>query len=184
MNNVLYAKYTMTLYDLMKQDPFFLDFMELDTEEHTTKFKEIFKAKWSMYEIGGETPQQFKIFLTQDFKLHKDYYIEKINMYEKDFNLTDGVVSTITSSNENKKTGSVANKETQYGLPNKETSNRYPTSKTDMENTRDLEESDTYNQSIKGQLPTYEIKERAMATIRNIYEEFADRFKECFILLF
>ena len=184
MNNLLYAKYTILLYDLLQEEPTFLDFMELDTNEHTEKFKKIFIAKWSMYEIGGETSQQFKIFLKQDFDLHKDYYIEKINMYEKDFNLADGVISTISSSNANTKTGSVSNNETQYGLPNKETSNRYPTSKSDSNNTRNLLENDTFSQTIKGQLPTYEIKERALATIRNIYEEFAERFKDCFVLLY
>lgn len=184
MNNLLYAKYTMLLYDLLQDDPTFLDFMQLDTNQHTEKFHKIFAAKWGMHEIGGETPEQFKIFLQQDFELHRDYYIEKINMYEKEFNLTDGVVSTITSSNENTKSGSVQNQETQYGLPNKDTSNRYPTSKSDMHNSRDLTENDSFSQTIKGQLPTYEIKERALATIRNIYDEFAERFKECFILLY
>lgn len=184
MNNLLYAKYTITLYDLLELEPTFLDFMQLDCEEHTNKFKEIFSSKWGMYEIGGETPQQFKIFLLQDFKLHKDYYIEKINMYEKDFKLTEGVVSTLNSQNTNNKTGNVSTNETQYGLPNKETSNRYPTSKSENSNTRNLLENDNFTQTIKGQLPTYEIKERALATIRNIYEEFAERFKECFILLY
>lgn len=252
MNNLLYAKYTILLYDLLQQDPTFLNFMELDTEEHTTRFLQIFQAKWGMYEIGGETPEQFKIFLEQDFNLHKQYYIDKLNMYEKDFKLEEGIISTIetnreTNFNGNKSKTNVAESETksqgtatgtnnetvsntitedntsgtnetQYGLPNKETSNRYPTSKTESETNEDKSmtqtstkgdtssntinntdnfsqnvtdtETDTNNETMldsktfKGQMPTYEIKEKAMASICNIYEEFADRFKECFILLF
>ena len=159
MNNLLYAKYTITLYDLLQDDPTFLDFLQLDTEDHTTKFKNIFKARWAMYEIGGETPQQFKIFVEQEFELHKQYYIDKLNMYEKDFKLEDGIISSIETDrtstfvgskektnnveSENTTTGSASgsktdtfNKrysnddtsvtnETQYGLPNKETSNRF-----------------------------------------------------------
>ena len=154
----MYAKYTTTLYDALIDDPTLLDVFVMDTEEHTDTFKRIFTAYWNIHEIGGETISIFKRFLENKFIVSSPYYIEMINAYETKINMLDGAKSR--------------NVRTLIDLPRKNvTANKeYPTTK---------EYIDT-----DGGINVIELKNEYLNHIRNLYEDFAKSFKECFILLY
>lgn len=239
-----YAVNTMTLHDVINQYPNFLDFISLKTTEQTTKFKEIFSARWDIYELGGETVALSKRFLTNKFNCYKDYYQELIDDYENKINYLNGIVSSETltyldsgSGSENNSgnkslTENIDDTETNainaannssannginkdlIDLPNKQTANNYISKKDNTSETKQSSETQTYNQtkgddyeravseasqdaktyqdtksgnksvSRTGDVNILEQKIKYQKYLRNVYLEFADKFKDCFCMLF
>lgn len=191
MNNH-YAQYTQVFLDVMEDNPTFLDDLQLDTNEHTQKFKNALLSKWGIYEIGGETLPQFKLFLKQKFDLWKDYFIEMINAYETKINMLDGNLETITETfnKETNGTGSqnVDNEHSYIDLPNKQTTKEYISNKNKNNGTSDSSYSDneetTREITRKGRINVIELKRDYMKLIKNVYRDFVDKFEPCFITLF
>ena len=187
-----YAKYTMQLRDVLKLYPTILDNLHFDTEEDTNKFISMFKSKWAIYEIGGETIDEFQTFIENVFNEYKDYYEEMLRAYKTEINMLDGIKTNITfvdTKNEETELHTEGDSENkQYGLPNKTTSTDYMTSK-DRVNTSGNEQysgTTTRNNTINrsGGVNVIELKREYMNLIRNLYSEFADKFQKCFITLY
>lgn len=103
----LYTRFTMTLHDILREDPNFLDILVLSTDERTTKLKNMFIAKRDIYEVSGETEKVAKLYITNKFNMYKDYYEELITAYETKIEMLDGKLTSIEiedtlSSTENK----------------------------------------------------------------------------------
>ena len=180
MNNYLYTKFSITLHDLLIEEPTLLDFMVLDTEEHTNKFKEMFIAYWNIYEICAETTESFKIILANTFVVHRDKYIELINAYETRINMLDGVV--ITEINNENRIDNSNDLKTNYDLPRSTTATRdIPTYKTTLNNSN--ESTYTSSNTTKGG-NQIELKNAYLKQIRNIYAEFVNEFSNCFLHIF
>ena len=62
-----YSYSSITLRDAIVQEPILLDEFVLETTDQTNMFKEIFRAKWDLYDIGGETIEIFKAFICDMF---------------------------------------------------------------------------------------------------------------------
>lgn len=164
MNNYLYTKYSITLHDLLLQEPDLLNFMILDTSAHTQEFIQMFIAYWDIYEICAETVESFKIILANTFAVHKNKYIELINAYETKINMLDGVVITEIDNDTR----------VNYELP------RSATNKIDVPNSKNTNDK---TRTTKGG-NVIELKKEYLKQIRNIYAEFANEFSDCFLHIF
>lgn len=160
-----YARYTIVFNNLLELEPNFIwEDLQLDTTEHTQRFKDMFIARWGQYEIGGETVPQFKEFVRQKFNEYYHYYIEKINAYDTEIDMLDGIVDTVEEDTLS-----------QYiDLPNKQTSKEYITNKN--KNNRQI--------TRKGGVNVIDLKRNYLRLIQDVYREFVDKFDTCFIQMF
>lgn len=169
-----YAKYTEIFDDYLKRFPNTLkDIIKLDTEEKSNKLIEMIYNKWYNYEVGGETPYEFEMFLKGVFNKYKDYYSELLNAYETSINWIDGITESEDFENNTIGENDINR------LPNKIVSNpnNYLTERTNDET---ISRS---TRTIKGGKTQASLKVEYMEQIRNIYDEFADKFGVCFISL-
>ena len=199
MNN-MYSYSTMTLYDVLIEDPTLLDDLQFETELQTSLFKQAFISRYNLYDIGGETIPLFKLMIKGKFDLNKNYYQQLINEYAKTINYEDGYKEIETINEENDSTGTsnqdsegiTANKRTFYDLPYKQTNERYATNETFDDNTSNVNTQGRYssndNKNITktrtGNVNVLEQKIKYMKFIRDIYRDFVEEFRECFSLIY
>lgn len=196
MNNMLYSYSSITLLDALKEDETLLDGFILSNEEQTINFKETFKSMYNLYDIGGETIGLFKLMIENRFNLKKRYYQDLLNEYNKEIDYLDGYVENetlIDSSTDNGTSSSSSNtndNDTIYDLPYKQTENMYATKKntgdrnSTLQNTSENTKSKNVTRNKKGSVNVLEQKIKYLKYIRNIYEEFAKEFKDCFVLVY
>lgn len=97
-NKYLYTRFTKTLHDILNDTPTFLDDLVLSTDDRTQKFKNMFIAKWDLYEVSGETENVAHLYIKNKFNMYKDYYEELLDAYEEKINMLDGKATEITIS--------------------------------------------------------------------------------------
>ena len=196
----MYAKYTQTFHDFLKDNPAFLDdVITFEDVERKEKLKIALTTEFNLYEIGGETDEMFKIMFEDTFKQWKDYYNERITAYEKQYDYTTGnkrrtmkssFIGTEGTQNGNENSDS---KNTEIELPNKQVSESYegyPNAITKDENSINSHREYNNETRLSDQVVTVfddeflDLKNKYLAQLRNIYLEFAKKFKECFILIY
>ncbi len=187
---------TMTLHDALIADNTLLDFISLSTQAQTDKFKEIFSARWDIYEIGGETIPLAKRFFANKFNIKKDYYQELIDDYENKIDYLDGIISnegvSYTESNDGSQSKNrMGTENTDFiDLPNKQTTSNYISKKNNtnesISEAQSYEDSKAGNKIItrSGDVNILEQKKEYQNYLRNVYLEFAEEFKDCFVLLY
>ena len=188
-----YAKFTKVYADVLRDNPDILDNFTLDTTEHTSRFKEVFNAKYALLEISLETVDLFKEAIDNRFIIKKDYYIELINAYETRINMLDGLVTTKSGESESSESNSstftpgVKSQSTNYDLPRSTASQEHASNKTiseilegedTTEGSRSLENE--YGETTKS-ANAIDQKKKYMKMLRNVYEEFAREFYPCFL---
>ena len=166
-----YAKYTMTFKEFLQDDinlAWFESSIVMSDTDRTQRIQTAIKSMWDAYEISGETIGEFKMFLLDTFTLHKDYYEDMITNYDKEFDYTTGIVRTSETDA----------KDIHVELPNKK-----------------IDENDIYkypNDANKGNTVItnrdnslfLRMKREYLRQIRNLYNEFAMKFTDCFIHIF
>lgn len=167
-----YSYSSITLRDAIVQEPTLLDEFVLETTDQTNMFKEIFRAKWDLYDIGGETIEIFKAFIDNRFALKKEYYQQLLNEYYTDFNYLDGRY-TQTEYHESANTDS-----TSFDLPRKTGATGTATTKENVNG------SIGWVRTFKGDVDVLDLKARYLKYIRNVYEDFANEFKDCFSMIY
>lgn len=196
----MYAKYTQTFHDFLLDNPSFLgDIINLSTTERTEKLINALTTEYNLYEIGGETDDMFKIMFTDVFKQWKDYYEERITAYDKQYDYTLGnrrrtvKTSSINTEGTQDSNGSSNNKHTEIELPNKQVTSSYegyPNAIDKDESSDEAHREYNTDTSLSDEVTTYfddeflDLKRKYMEQLRNIYLEFAKKFKECFILIY
>lgn len=157
MENRLYANYTISFRDYLLENPNCLDFIKMKTVDRSNILKDMIKNKYFDYEIGGETPELFQMYLETTFNLWYKYYDEILDIYENNKYTPQDLIksSSITSV---------------IDLPNKQTNSEYVSNKTKVENSNNSLLLDNRNQIL--------------SSIRNIYLEFTMKFNENFIQIF
>lgn len=186
MNKLRYAKYTMQFNDLLLEDPdLLLDLVEeLPNDIIRSSFINMFKARWGIYEIGGETITEFKEYLQAYYDMYKDYYLEMINAYNVDIDMLDGIKETITEEN-NDEEKTTSNGTSKYiDLPNKVTSEDYATNKTIGNSTTSTSNDRSKTITRTGGVNVLELKKQYMLLIKDLYKEWIDKFSPCFIQLY
>lgn len=184
MNKYLYTRYTITLHDLLINEPTLLDNLTLSTAERTEKFKNMFIAKWDIYEINTETVKMFKLILTNKFNTLKDYYEELISAYETKINMLDGKLTSITREDTEDNNQIYSGESLNYDLPRTNSAENKPSSKSN--NSGNTNDNKRFNQTIttKGEENVISLKTQYMKMLRNIYYEFVNDFETCFMQLF
>lgn len=199
MNN-MYAKYTETFHDFLVLNPLFLGMtIRMSTEERIEKLKNALISEYNLYEIGGETEEMFMIMFADVFNQWKDYYEERISAYEKQYDYTVGnrrrtiKSSTIGTSGSQDGNESSNNKHTDIELPNKVVSQDYEGYPNAINkdvasgnNHREYENETNLDDEVTTIFDDefLDLKNKYLAQLRNIYLEFAKKFKECFILIY
>ena len=198
--NSMYAKYTETFHDFLLLNPLFLDMtVGMSSTERTEKLKNALISEFNLYEIGGETEEIFKIMFADTFNQWKEYYEERITAYEKQYDYTLGnrrrtlKQSTIGTEGSQDSTGSSNNKHTEIELPNKQVSQDYEGYPNAInkdagsdESHREYENETNLNDEVVTIFDDefLDLKNKYLSQLRNIYLEFAKKFKECFILIY
>lgn len=196
----MYAKYTQTFHDFLKDNPTFLDdVITFEDIERKEKLKVALTSEFNLYEIGGETDEMFKIMFEDTFKQYKDYYNERITAYEKQYDYTTGnrrrtmKTSIITTDGSQDGNGTSNNKHTEIELPNKQITpsyEGYPNAINKDEGTDSAHKEYENETNLNDEVTTIfddeflDLKRKYMEQLRNIYLEFAKKFKECFILIY
>lgn len=196
----MFAKYTETFFDFNKTYPSFLiDNLAMSTTERTEKLVNALKSVYNLYEIGGETEQTFMIMFMDTFNTWKDYYEERITAYEKQYDYTVGnrrrtiKTSGINTTGTQNTNSSSNNKHTDIELPNKQVTfdyEGYPNAISKDDSTDENSRAYDSNTTLNDEVTTYfddeflDLKKKYLDQIRNIYLEFANKFKECFILIY
>lgn len=180
----LYTRYTITLHDLLINEPTLLDNLTLSTAERTEKFKNMFIAKWDVYEINTETVKMFKLILINKFNTLKDYYEELISAYETKINMLDGKLTSITREDTEDNNQIYSGESLNYDLPRTNSAENKPSSKSN--NSGNTNDNKRFNQTIttKGEENVISLKTQYMKMLRNIYYEFVNDFETCFMQLF
>ena len=196
----MYAKYTETFHDFLILNPLFLGMtIRMSSEERIEKLKNALISEYNLYEIGGETEEMFMIMFADTFNQWVDYYEERITAYEKQYDYTISnrrrtiKSSTIGTSGSQDGTDSSDNKHTDIELPNKQVSldyEGYPNAinkdVSSGSNHREYENETNLDDTVTTIFDDefLDLKNKYLAQLRNIYLEFAKKFKECFILIY
>lgn len=184
------AFYTESFHEFNSHNPSWLsETLQLDTTDHTNAFCDMLISMWGVYEIAGETEDEQKLFMLDTFNQHKQYYLELLTNYEKEFSWwLDGYKRTVSHTGTSTVTASGKDTELHIDLPNKVVSSdnyeNYPS-------TVDVTKPGSTTTTTPNLTTTYENteefiskKREYMNQIRNIYAEFASRFYDCFLGVF
>lgn len=188
--------YTMPLVDAIEilEDagtPLYEDW-EWDSSVHLEKLKAMILAKFYNWEIAGETLQEFKLFMYYKFEEYKDYYAERLNAYETEINFLDGDKTTydLTTTTDMTKTDTPRAKflTERYDLPRSASSDSRPSEKAinggeSGVNTSEDEGTVAQTGTLKKGNPL-ELKKEYLDLIQNMYDQFAQKFRVCFIDMF
>ena len=187
-SKMLWTVTSITLLDALKVDPTLLDDFDFGDTSRNTKFNKIFKARYNTKSIAGETIELFKIYINDTFNQYVDYYNELLDIYETQLNYQDGIKTTrihrdsgdsqdnVNSSSENRV----------IDLPNASTEGEYDTEKTKNTTSSGLhnEYSKTISETLTGGVNVVDQRKKTLEYIRNLYLEFADKFKDCFAFVY
>lgn len=168
--------------------------------DFTERMSHVFEAKYNFYELCTDNDQIFVECVTNVYTEYINYYKELYDNYKKQYDYALGNKRTMArhdvSHSERDITTSTSDSGTRkdYDLPNKvvdpTSEDGYLTGKSvnSGEGTsRDAGSKDsTYDSTI---INTYDnefldLKKKYLAQIRNLYEEFAEKFSDCFLHLF
>ena len=157
-------------------------------------------ARFRYYEICDEDEDIFVQCISDTFTEYKEYYTQRLTAYNNDISFTD-ILKRISSRTDGSTsheegsasgTGSGTNKE--YNLPNKlidpQNENGYLSNKdttdtsTSGSDERDRESEYTSETETKDNRDFISLKEQYLKHIRDIYEEFAEKFKDCFLHIY
>ena len=186
MNKIMYEySYTsITLRDALKLNPDLLENLTLSTTNRTKLFQDMFKAYYNSKSIAGETVELSKLWIEDTFNVHKDYYENILNEYEKELDLDEVFVLTREHRDNGSSSGTASSNSNtdNIDLPNKPTTNEYVSDR--VKNNASSNNSDSYNKYLKetvsGNVNTLEQREKALKFIRNYYLEFVKKFDDCF----
>lgn len=152
-----FTQYTITFIDVYESVSDLFDNIKLDTESQTTNFINMIKSMFYNYEISSETIPLFKLNLERTFNVTKQYYQEKLNIYENNIIEFDKLIKNVQETSE-------------IDLPNKNTNIEYPTKKVQVSNL-------SYDSLILQ-------RDDLIASVKNIYHDFCLEFLPCFNQIF
>lgn len=192
MANYYPTNYSITLYDLYEEDPTILDILDSDQYFKSLGLKNKFLSYWGIYEIGAETKALFKKFIEQVYNANYVKYNKAGQLWDDDYRYTLEVTDSETYSETN--TDSATNSNTSkyggtgvnYDLPNKTTSNEYPTEKNTQDSQQSTEEyknnahKEDYTRSWTKHYDPVEQRNKYLASVNDIMYLFIKEFKYCF----
>lgn len=190
-NRNFYARFTIALSDLLESFPDILDVLDSNETWKGQNLKERFIIHYSNYEVAGETPAEFKLFVNQTFNEYSNLYLKLLELYENTYEWKyreDSLEITKHHDESYNNSGSGNNATVDYDLATREEADEYPNSreKTDRSYTEDNtgNEDDTSTHKMKyGYNPVSQREEYAKA-LRDVTMEFIEKFRDCFLRRF
>lgn len=202
MNNPHYAVYTMQLVDALEIEPTLLDVFNFSKDplhdqafwdSQSETFKNIFKSRYYNYELGLETIPLFKEAIQNIFITKETEYKERLNVWFQERNQLITKYAKLDISRNDKFIGTYSysgyttDKTIITDLPNKNTTNEYPSEKDNSTGSSDYNTNTNNfrytNDSHVNNRELLDIKREYMNLVRNIYLEFMEDYKTCFCLL-
>lgn len=183
-NIELYTRYTITLHDALIDNPDLLDGLVMSTADRTKKLKEMFINRWEIYEIGLETINLFKLCINNKFNTIVGFYEELLDAYETKINMLDGKKFSITTTRNKAINTNGNNENLNYDLPRTVQAESKPSSKSSSNSANNSNEDSTETITQTGNENVIELKKEYMKIIKNIYLDFAEDFKTCFLDLY
>lgn len=190
------AKYTKLLKDINVANLSSIQTL-LSTFSNSDDLYKHFISKYRYYEIADEDETVFLQLVTDVFDEHKDYYTKLLNSYLVDMDISELTTKTSmrddSSSGTKTSTGSstTGNVHKEYDLPNKTINptdeNGYLTAKDTNDGTASVSDSETHSNTYGSSNTSTDnkdfirLKKEYLAHVRDIYEEFTDRFYDCFL---
>lgn len=150
---------------------------------------------YSWYEIGDENPLVMLMFMENVINEYIDYYDEVIGNYKKEYDYALNNKRVITKNDKLNMVGNTnivndtKDKQTEYQLPNKVIDDSYRSTPSNIIDTDSVNNNDKNytNDTSRDSVTTTEfnnefidLKNKYMNQIRNVYREFAMKFKDCF----
>ncbi|MBO7691254.1 MAG: hypothetical protein J6T10_01305 [Methanobrevibacter sp.] len=163
------------------------------TQTMAQKLVSMLKSVFDYYEIGDKD-EMFN-FLYDTFNEYYKYYYDVITNYEKEYDYALNNKRKVSRVDNLNIGGSVNTKDsragsnTEYQLPNKVIDESYRSTPSNIVDTKDNSNQDKeFNTDTVRQSDTttefnnefIDLKNKYMNQIRNVYREFAMKFKECF----
>lgn len=205
------AKYTV-IFDTVIGDTetfdVFWDFLDRKSDIiDADMLADMIKAKFRYYEICDDTydenTDRYSVFLNcleDTYNEYYKFYEELLENYKKEYDYATGnkriVQRNDSSSSESSRSaeGKSNNTNREYDLPNKVVSptdeNGYLTGKTTDDGGNSLDENKSATAELESSVTTIfadeflDLKRKYLAQIRNVYSEFADKFKDCFLHIY
>lgn len=194
-----YPKYK----DALSENPSITENLVLDSTQRTNDFIKIFNATYNTKRLCTDDIDLFKEYITNTFNQHKEYYIKKLDVYERQLNgdLGESITRTLsdtttnTASNQVGITGNQSGSGTEilYDIPRSQTKGN-PTNETDTTSTLTNSQSTTgsssgntnksVSENITGNVNVIKQRDLWLKFIRNIYLDFVDKFKDCFLQIY
>lgn len=202
MNELVKCIQTMKLVDVLECYPNMLDDLVLNTDENTQKFKDMFVAYWGFHESAFDTTDLFIRRIHDYYDVHKDFYINMLNVYQQEVNALDGYVSTSSGTStsldvRNETSNSVSEGTSEgindnYDYPNAN-GNGYKTTANETDITTNNEITKTYetdNNTTRNynntdkRVNVIEQRELYYKTMKNVMLEFVKKFSPCFLMIY
>lgn len=170
----------------------------IDDERYNNELYDVFMSMYRYYEINDIDEEIFKQCVHDTYNQHVEYYKELWLNYNKTYDIkTDNKRITIrsdSSSSSRSESGSSSgsSQDKHYDLPNKtvQSPDGYIDDITkgsdEREHSVEGESSNEYDSTVTTQYNNefLTLKREYLAQIRNVYEEFISKFKECFMLIY
>lgn len=204
MNELVKCIQTMKLVDVLECYPNMLDDLVLNTDENTQKFKDMFVAYWGFHESAFDTTDLFIRRIHDYYDVHKDFYINMLNVYQQEVNALDGYTETETGDSLTEdlrdedstihSTSSNDSENSLYDLPNANNSGLgYKTNANEI--TSEGENNTTKNYSTDNKVNrdyrrnfkrvnVIEQRELYYKTMKNVMLEFVKKFSPCFLMIY
>lgn len=193
------AKYTKLLNDI-GEDTYDEIHDLFQAFDETEGLIDMFYSMYRYYEICDIDETVFLQCITDVYKEYHDYYLELKTNYDKEYDYSTGnkriVQRQDSSSSESSRSaeGTSNNTNREYDLPNKvvdpNTEDGYLTGKTTDNGGNTLDESKTASAELDSSVTTIfadeflDLKRKYLNQIRNVYKEFVDKFKVCFLHIY
>lgn len=194
----------LTLREALVKDPTIFSNIQMSTTSRTNELISRLTAMYNNRQIGSDSIDTFKLWITDKFNEIKVYYENKLNIYERELNGDDGrKISRIKSEANHSRidnTSSLSHQEnvnedtTNYDLPRTTNPVAKPTTKTNVSgntngtnnNTSASEGNGTNNsnETITGDVNVIEQREKWLKFIRDLYLDMCKEFKDCFALVY
>lgn len=155
-----------------------------DGEDRSKKLIDMIKVKFAMWQVWTMHDALFLDSMGRIFDSYKDYYKEKITAYEVQINFLDGYKVTTTTDMTHTETPRVEVQVDTYDLPRSDSSVNRPSARSiskPISGTNVL--ADDGDVTRKGG-DVIELKKRYLDIIRNLYDEFAEKFRVNFLEMF
>lgn len=188
---MLNAVFTMCFKDVKEIAPHVLDNIQMSTPARTKALTLALSARYDIYEIAGETIPEFQLFLTNTFNQWVFYFEQLLDAYEQEFDWRLGDVETLDITHGTDMTRvmspAIVTTTENYDLPRSSTSESRPSSKTiSTPSGTDTVEDDGERTEQGTRSLVNLVKQRMdfMRSVRNLYADFAEKFKPCFLSMF